>query len=744
MKQEDHPFSFKSIRDRAKHIPVRIFPWALFLAFLLWGWRVKDLFHNIPAYGDALEQLWGIAWYGDHLFGGGSPSLFPLVFHPQGWLANTSANSPAMMLALAPFYKLGGAAFAFNIASLLSFFVAFAGMFRLARKFTVFTWLATVAALLFTFWGCRWIRINGHLHMLLSTALIPWILLCLERGIKARQRYQQWFVVTGVLWGVSIAFSFYFVWIGGILILTWLAGRRWGGRASWRQVLVGVLVSGVSALIISSPVLISFATESAAGGVSFYNIAWINSWGVSLNTFPLPFIFHPWMGAIARDLYGGSLDESSLVNFGVVASILVMIGLWETRRDKAWRPIWLIMVIGLLLSLGFTLRWNGETIPWAVMRPIDSMIWQIGHRLKPAVFTTSTPQPPLDQGIPLPGLLLAALVPFWEGARTLSRYVFIAAPGIFLLVIRGVEQFRWRAIRILLGVLLLFEVVPFASGNVSASPPSHPAFEWLRQETQPQEGIVDLSAPSPQMLELLIRGETLWATGYHNRPTAAGPGSMWPAHTWFLRDWLLEHPQAVQNPDFAQILRYYRVNYLLLHMLSSNENAILKDAESNPALQKVGCFDPPDAPSPWAYPICIWRVMSPGIPGFSLLPREGWSAGEAWGVWAEGAVSRAQWVATARSEAQLLVEAFPQCVPGQNQSITVEVNGVPLLTYTWEDCQPWRSEVAIPASVVRVGWNDLNLHYGYAASPVDVTNGANPDPRPLSVGFTQLEVRHLD
>jgi hypothetical protein len=732
---------FKSARDGIDSILARVLPWALFLAFLLWGWRVRDPFHNIPAYGDVLEQLWGITWYGDHLFGGGSPAYFALVFHPQGWLVDASSNSMVMFVILAPLYRIGGAAFAYNVATLFSFFVAFAGMFRLARQFSKSTLLDTTAALIYTFWGFRWLRINGHLNVLLSSMLLPWLLLCLERGLKMRRRPYLWFGLTGVIWGSAISFSLYFIWIGGILILGWLVGRRWGRQVSWRTVLIGALLSAACALLVSSPALIRFAEGSATGGASFSNIVWINSWGASLNTFPLPFVAHPWLRSLALSVYHGPLDESGMVNFGIVAFIAALIGLWQTRRETVWRSVWLVTFAGLLLSLGLTLRWNGETISWAVLRPLDSLIWQIGYRLKPEVFVSAVPPPPLDQGIPLPGLLLAALVPFWEGARVLARYALIAVPGFCLLVMRGVEQFRQPVIRLLLVALLLVEVFPFASGNVSASPPSHPAFEWLRHNTQPQAGIVDLYAPNPGVLELLIRGETLWATRYHGRATAAGAGSVWPAHTWFLRDWFLQHPHAIQDADFASVMRSYGVNYILLHMRSTHEQAILEEAKKNPALEVDGCFEAPNSPSPWSRPICILRVTSLATPGFNLIPEDGWSAPEAWGVWAEGDSSRARWVATAQSEARLLLDAFPQCVPGQQQNLRVEANGVTLLDHAWQDCNAWRTEVVIPGSAIRIGWNDLSLHYGYAAKPIDLTHGSNPDQRSLSIGFTQLEVQ---
>lgn len=60
----------------------RTLPWFLFLVLLTWGWRVRDWFNAIPTYGDVLEVLWGIAWYGEHFFTG--EFFFARVFHPAG------------------------------------------------------------------------------------------------------------------------------------------------------------------------------------------------------------------------------------------------------------------------------------------------------------------------------------------------------------------------------------------------------------------------------------------------------------------------------------------------------------------------------------------------------------------------------------------------------------------------------------------------------------------------------------
>ena len=136
-------------------------PWILFLAMLVWAWRVRDLFHEIPFYGDVFEVLWGITWYGDHLLDG-QFIFYPLVFHPEGWYVATFAYGPALFIPMLPLYAFGGAAFAYNATSLVSAFLVFAGMYLLTRRMTQSSFVATLAALLFTFWGFRWLRIAGH------------------------------------------------------------------------------------------------------------------------------------------------------------------------------------------------------------------------------------------------------------------------------------------------------------------------------------------------------------------------------------------------------------------------------------------------------------------------------------------------------------------------------------------------------------------------------------------------------
>lgn len=149
--------------------------WLLFGLLLLWGWRTTDLAHSVPSYGDALEGLWATHWYAEALANQQSPAWYPLAYHPAGWYVFTYAWGPANFLFLLPLHWLGGAAFAYNAATLLSLAIAFGGSLLLSRRFM--PWFgATVAALLYTFWGLRWYGTVGQLNISLASAFLPWLI----------------------------------------------------------------------------------------------------------------------------------------------------------------------------------------------------------------------------------------------------------------------------------------------------------------------------------------------------------------------------------------------------------------------------------------------------------------------------------------------------------------------------------------------------------------------------------------
>jgi hypothetical protein len=68
------------------------------------------------------------------------------------------------------------------------------------------------------------------------------------------------------------------------------------------------------------------------------------------------------------------------------------------------------------------------------------------------------------------------------------------------------------------------------------------------------------------------------------------------------------------------------------------------------------------------------------------------------------------------------------------------VNGVELARHAWTDCDPWAARIDVPASLVRVGWNDLVLRSEYALTPDEATGAPNTESRRLSIGVSKLRV----
>jgi|GEM_PF-407844 len=716
-------------------------PWGAFGIFLLWGWRVGDLAHALPAYDDVLEVVWITAWYDAALRGLHSAQLFPLIFYPAGWHVATYAGGPALLVGLLPLNWLGGPAFAYNVLTLLTLAFSFAGMRRLAAGF-IGALPATVAALLYTFWGFHWMRIMGHMNVLIASAVLPWMLWSLEQSRAAAHRAERWLLLAGALWALAATSSWYFLLMGAVLLGCWIVGRFWGRLIPDRRAaLHALLIPTAAGLLLSAPFLIHFVRESAAADIAPYAITHVSSWDASLNSFPWPSVDHPWLGNLTRAVYRGPTNEPGQANFGLLACVLAALAVRPALKERRRRPIVLIAMMGLLLALGLTLKWDGQAVRWEALRGGNDALWRLGHLWKPEIFVTEHPPAPFDAAIPLPGLLLSVFVPFWERARVFARYALLASLGVYLLAGMTLGRLRWPGgARWLLALLLLIEALPQPSGNVPFPGAAHPAFAWLRQQPLDGRGIIDLDAWQPDLLYLPNRGQMLLATEYHRQPTVAGASSILPAHAAFLDDWLAAHPHAFRDPDFTPLLRQFGVRYILLHISGGYARDASKEARQNPELQEVGCFDPAAEPGPWPYPICVLAVRPASASGPNVILRAGWSDGEDWGRWIEGTEAHARWAAPLRISYRLEIEVFPVCVPERPQSLQIQVNGATIAAHAWQGCDSWLSQTTIPANLIRIGWNEIVLSPGYAARPIDFTGGQNTDTRLLSVGVQRLDV----
>ncbi len=716
---------------------------------MAYHWRIINLAGAVPAYGDVLENIWAIDWFLDGLRVGEGLRLFaPHIFMPEGWALSTFANGLGVFALAVPIAALTGAAVAFNVLQLAGFFIAYFGAYRLGRL-VAGQGAAILVALLYLLWGGRWLRV-GHLNILLGSALLPWLILALERALADRPGRWRWAVVAGLVWAPAITFSLYFIWMGFFLCVAWLLGAALARHVSWRGALGRLIVAGGVTVLVCAPYFyIYWRSQSAAAG---WDVRHVNVWNMSLDWLPAYFPDHrlPFLRELSARQVDGVRIEGSFSGFGILLPLVALLGLATARTSRWLRQVKgstsAAIVIGVILALGMTLTWNNKYIPAPALRPLNEAIWDVGRAVKPEVFPGPDAPPEFAEAIPLPGLLLAAVVPFFEDARVSARYLMIAAPALLLLVAVGLERLPRTWLKVALAALLLVEAARYPLTGARYPPPASPAFAWLAERPPgPGESVLDITAPGRDFITLGVGGEVLAATGLHGWPIAGGGGSILPAHAAYLRDWLHAHPDPADAAEFPTLLRDYGIRFVLLHMPPNPADGPQRLAAGTDELIAAGCHDN-SAKLPWDRTICILEVAPAALPVVNVHLARGWSGVEPWGVWALGRESAIGWAATQSRETRFAVEAFPFCVDNAPTGQTVEfvvgdrvVGDRVVAAHRWDTCDAAHIEVVVPAELVAIGWNEMTLRFGRADRPADVTGGDNPDGRELSVGFSRLE-----
>jgi hypothetical protein len=727
----------------SRHVPVWLkaaFPWFAFLAMLLWAWRTGPL--AVPSYGDTLETVWGAQWYANALSKGISPLFMPNIFYPLGWHTGTLAHTPALFILALPFQLVGGAGVAYAGLVVLALALSFAGCLRLiglrADRF-----VATLLGLIYTFAFFRWLCADGgHMHFLWGTSFLPWIVWAILRlrDEAAPARRRRYLLFAGLAWAGALYFSLYFVWIGALPLFLLLFDRQ---RSLWQHVRQ-IIAIAIVAVIAAAPTLVLFFLGSRADQLSSNDASVLLAWGASLNSFITPPLVHPVpaLQSLARAIFQGdtaTINEVNESNWGILLPLTAVLGaVIGLRRTRDTRALLAVLGVSLLLALGIALQWNGTTVQSGLFTALNALLWQIGHLIKPSLFPSATLPSDFANIVPLPGFLLTAVVPFWESARVAARFSIVG--GLMLCLLAAIAlQHMPRVAKGVLAVLLLIEMLPSPTQSRPLPTAPHPAYTWLaEQHMPPGQSIIELD-----VTPIRKNGAILLTALDYGIPTVSGAGSFLPKPTLALGTVLGRTPHMLALPDVAILLSQFGVKYVVIHMKAGTENTYewgqWQAAQANPSMKAVRCFDPTPQNQVLGYPICIAEVNAPAAPAYNVLREEGWSEFEQWGVWMLGRTSRATWIALHPTAHTLHLNAFPVCVAGQNQHVTVYVNDAQLATHDWTNCDAWDETLTIPAKLVKAGANTIRFEAAYA---LQAGGGQVKDEtRPLSVGFSALQVQ---
>jgi hypothetical protein len=233
--------------------------------------------------------------------------------------------------------------------------------------------------------------------------------------------------------------------------------------------------------------------------------------------------------------------EQDVVAIGFAALILALVGVAKTNWSQV-RPFVAISLISLVLALGLTLYWNGHQVLLAVPETVE--------RLYKLLYWG----PPLPEGniaLPLPGLLLHRIVPFYASMRVLARFTVTLMLGVAVLAGLGSAYLLRRGrvgqmAVVLLGALVLIEGLIAPYSNFTEVSVNHRTVdEWLAHQPdgttliEYPRGVVDKIA----MYSQAQHGQQV-ANGYMSQPPAyqrrtTGQLGTWPnsATIPLLREW---------------------------------------------------------------------------------------------------------------------------------------------------------------------------------------------------------------
>jgi len=434
--------------------------------------------------GDNIYFVWMIGWMQKALFQlHVNPFDVWFLNFPEGWNMAYTEITPAQLALALPFSFIGGPAFAYNAAMLLTFVLSGLGMFLWVRRLTGSSSAALVAGTIFAFIPYRFAHfLIGHLN-LSGTQWFPFYFMNLFAWLDPRKEPDlKPALGAGIFLGLIGLTSQYYLYMAvlvtAVILLVHLgftARRRLYSKHFW-QTATGF---GLAALPLVLLAVAPYVTLSAQGGLPDRGLGIVRTYSASPTDFLLPSTDHFLWGKWVGDHFNREMWIEGTLYIGLVSLVLAGTA-WVNRRRLP--NGWLLPLLGwgglfaLVMALGTDLHWNGAPVEIAVP-----------GFLRGAISRESVP-------VPLPGYLMFRFFPFFAKLRALMRF------GVFVLVFASaaagmgaawlIERARPSKRALLAAALLGLVLVDFYPGAYKQFTPvrARAVDAWLAD--QPGKGAV--------------------------------------------------------------------------------------------------------------------------------------------------------------------------------------------------------------------------------------------------------------
>ena len=298
--------------------------------------------------------MWDMWWVAHQIIGLHNPWSTSYLAAPAGLQLGYHTLVPLLGAVMTPVTLAFGPSVAYNLLVIAVPGLACYAMYRVARLWLSTQTGAIAAGAFFGLSAMLTYQAWYHLNIAYGTVFLP---LTLEAAVRLRRGPTIGRgVVLGVVLGASALVNQESAVMALILavlaIVPWLAGTR--ARAAAAVRLRAVAAAGLAGVVVASPQLVAMIQQARAGG----NATSAASLGYTTWVANLPSLFAP-SPRLADDgliglghIYVSQTRFETLNTFGVVLSLLAVLGLLASwRRRSAWLLL-LLWLGGAALALG--------------------------------------------------------------------------------------------------------------------------------------------------------------------------------------------------------------------------------------------------------------------------------------------------------------------------------------------------------------------------------------------------------
>lgn len=358
-------------------------------------------------HGDTLLITWIIGWDADRLRHGLRGLWEPPIFFPyRGTLAFSETMLGVAVFAAPVYWITADPVLTYNVAFLIAFAIAGAGMYLLARELTGSRAAAVAAGMYYAFGPFRMSQ-YAHVQMV-ATGWIPIALFGLHRYFSTRR--PRWLALFAGAWVLQTLSNMYIGYFIAVPIAVVIADAVWRAREGRTRILLQLGAAGVLIAAALAPVAAAYLRVRA----DYHQVRGIDEVAVNGADLRSYLVGKDSIGVWRWLPTAVGVDPEKELFPGLFAASLAALGCYAAAADprrRRWALVYgAIAIAALVLSLGPHVRIWGKVV------------------------TTHGPY-----------AWLLAIVPGMDGMRVPARFAIIVIAALSVLVAFGVDWLLRRA-----------------------------------------------------------------------------------------------------------------------------------------------------------------------------------------------------------------------------------------------------------------------------------------------------------